>query len=237
MKNLLTLFFALLLTTTLFAQVPQTELDALKDFYQATKGENWDQKWNLDNSIASLPGLTVIDGHVTEIRMLFNNLSGTIPASLGNLTQLKVLELSFNELNGEIPQSLGRLKNLEVLALNGNKLTGAIPASLGSLYQLKQLHLSSNDLSGDLPVELNELVSLEVFNVFDNDLSGKLPSALANNRNMREFIVAENRFDKSDEISNILLINSGNFIDLKQDMILNPNGKTIIAIETSDDEN
>ena len=123
------------------------------------------------------------------------------------------------------------------MALNGNQLTGTIPASIGSLYQLKQLHLSSNKLSGDLPTELNELVSLEVFNVFDNDLAGKLPSGLANNRNMREFIVAENRFEKSDEISTVLLINSGNFIDLKEEMILNPNGKTIIAIETSDDDN
>ncbi|MEM7185667.1 MAG: hypothetical protein AAF466_03320 [Bacteroidota bacterium] len=237
MKKYITFLFALLLTTTLFAQVPQSEQNALRAFYDATGGDQWDQQWDLEGKVADLPGVTVLDGHVTEIRMLFNNLTGNLPASLSDLTQLKVLELSFNQLDGAIPESIGSLQQLEVLALNGNQLTGPIPASIGALYQLKQLHLSSNQLSGDLPVELNELVSLEVFNVFDNDLSCKLPSGLASNRNMREFIVAENRFEKSDEISSILLINSGNFIDLNEDMILNPNGKTIIAIETSEDEN
>ena len=80
MKTLLTSFFALLLTTTTYAEVPQAELNALKDFYEATQGENWDQKWNLENNVSDLPGITVENDHVTEIRMLFNNITGTLPA-------------------------------------------------------------------------------------------------------------------------------------------------------------
>jgi hypothetical protein len=121
--------------------------------------------------------------------------------------------------------------------MNGNYLSGKIPNSIGSLTHLKQLHLSSNKLSGDLPIEINRLTNLEVFNVFDNNLSGKLPLDLASNRNIREFLVAENNFDNSGEISTILLINSGGHLNLSENTILNPSGKSIIAIETSEEQN
>lgn len=237
MKTLATLFFALLFNLALFAQVSESEATALKDFYTATQGNNWNQKWDLNGAVANFPGVTVENGHVTEIRMLFNNLTGQLPSSLSGLTKLRILELSFNKLSGEIPSSFGTFEDLQVLALNGNEISGSIPSSIGALSNLKQLHLSSNKLSGDLPNEVNQLINLEVFNVFDNDLSGKLPLELANNRNLKEFMVAENNFENSSEISTILLLNSGGHIDLKENMILSPAGKSIIAIESSDDEN
>ena len=45
---------------------------------------------------------------------------------------LEVLRLSSNQLTGEIPAELGDLANLEVLYLFNNQLTGEIPAELGS---------------------------------------------------------------------------------------------------------
>jgi len=237
MKTLLTLFFALLFSLSTIAQISESEATALKDFYTATQGDNWTQKWDLTKEVAQYGGVTIENGHVTEIRMLFNNVTGTLPASLIALTELKVLELSFNKLSGPIPASYGDFKKLELLALNGNNLNGSIPQSITNLASLKQLHLSSNQLTGDLPLELGRLTKLEVFNVFDNDLSGALPLDLASNRNLREFMVAENNFDPSSEISTVLLINSSGHLDLKENMILSPNGKSIIAIESSDDEN
>jgi Leucine-rich repeat (LRR) protein len=237
MKRRLTILFALIFNLSLIAQISEMESAALADLYTSTDGNNWNQKWDLNQEVSNWPGVTVKNGHVTEIRMLFNNLTGSLPASLSDLTELKVLELSFNKLTGEIPITIGALKNLEVLALNGNYLRGTIPNSISSLTRLKQLHLSSNELSGNLPSEINRLTYLEVFNVFDNNLSGKLPLDLASNRNLREFMVAENNFENASEISTILLINSGGHLNLKQNMILSPNGKSIIAIETSEDEN
>ncbi len=52
--------------------------------------------------------------------MLFNNIEGELLATLGNLKQLQVLELSFNKLSGTIPSELGNLINLNILAFNGN---------------------------------------------------------------------------------------------------------------------
>jgi len=237
MKRRLTILFALIFNLSLLAQISEIESAALVDLYTSTEGNNWNQKWDLNQDVSNWPGVTVENGHVTEIRMLFNNLTGSLPASLSDLTHLKVLELSFNNLTGEIPITIGALKNLEVLAMNGNYLSGTIPNSIGSLTRLKQLHLSSNKLSGDLPSEINRLTNLEVFNVFDNNLSGKLPLDLASNRNIREFLVAENNFDNSGEISTILLINSGGHLNLSENTILNPSGKSIIAIETSEEQN
>ncbi|GAB5400248.1 MAG: hypothetical protein Aureis2KO_18330 [Aureisphaera sp.] len=235
MKRKLTILFTLLLTCQIYAQVPNSELEAMNDLYQATQGDNWNQKWDLNEPVANWPGVTVVDDHVTEIRMLFNNLNGELPQSLGNLTELKVLELSFNKINGTIPNTIGSLKKLELLALNGNNLKGALPNSLGNLTNLKQLHLSSNRLSGELPSSLEKLESLEVFNVFDNKLDGNVPLGIGKIRSIREFIVAENNFGNASEISTILLSNSAS-INLEGNS-LNPSAKSIIAIETSDDEN
>ncbi|MBX2827370.1 MAG: hypothetical protein KTR22_04375 [Flavobacteriaceae bacterium] len=235
MKRLLTILFSLLVTLPVLAQVPNSELQAMQDLYQQTQGDSWNQQWDLNEPVENWAGVTVKDNHVTEIRMLFNNLNGELPESLENLTELKVLELSFNKISGELPQSLGNLKNLEIIALNGNNITGEIPANMGNLTALKQLHLSSNRFSGTIPSQLENLEALEVFNVFDNNLVGTIPMGLSTIRTLREFMVAENNFGNASEISTILLSNSAN-INLEGNT-LNPSAKSIIAIETSDDDN
>lgn len=235
MKNRFIVICLFLLSTSIQAQIPEGELNALKDLYTATKGDQWKLSWPIDTPVSEWEGVTIVDNHVTEIRMLFNNLNGELPASLDQLTHLKVLELSFNAISGKLPESLGKLKQLEVLALNGNALEGTIPYSIGNLLQLKQLHLSSNLLSGEIPSSFNALENLEVFNVFQNQLSGELPLALSRSRNIKEFIIAKNNFTNTSEISTILLSNSA-VINLKENSFY-PSGKTIIAIETSEDGN
>ncbi len=235
MKRILTIFFALMFIIHGIAQIPASELAAMKDFYQQTQGDSWNQKWDLNQPVKDWPGVTVTNNHVTEIRMLFNNLNGELPNSISNLTELKILELSFNKISGTLPASIGNLDKLETLALNGNNLTGEIPSNLGNLESLKQLHLSSNRLSGEIPASFGDLNQLEVFNVFDNNLQGNLPLGLGRIRTLKEFMVAENNFGNSNEISTILLANSAHMTF--EGNTLNPSAKSIIAIETSDDEN
>ncbi|KAE9467670.1 hypothetical protein C3L33_00422, partial [Rhododendron williamsianum] len=59
-----------------------------------------------------------------------NQLNGSIPSNLGNLSQLHFVELSVNSLSGPIPDSLGNLKNLTHFNVSYNKLAGTIPSSL-----------------------------------------------------------------------------------------------------------
>ncbi|XP_057765342.1 receptor-like protein kinase BRI1-like 3 [Salvia miltiorrhiza] len=100
-------------------------------------------------------GMTVYtftgNGSMIYLDLSYNQLSGSIPASLGSMTYLQVLNLGHNGLSGEIPSSVGGLKSAGVLDLSHNKLQGFIPGSLGGLTFLSDLDVSNNNLSGLIP--------------------------------------------------------------------------------------
>jgi Leucine-rich repeat (LRR) protein len=235
MKKLVLTPALILWCLVLCAQVSQAEKDALVDIYHATQGDQWTESWDLQTPVAQWQGVTVVNDKVTAINLLFNNMTGELPPSIGNLVHLKTLELSFNKLEGTLPATLGNLKNLEVLAFNGNLLTGTIPESIGNLTNLKQLHLSSNNFSGSIPETFEALTALEVFNVFDNQLAGALPVQLSNNENLKELMIAENNFTNTDIFSVVLMSNSG-ILNLDNFATFQSNS-SVITIETSDDEN
>ena len=120
--------------------------DALVALYNATDGDNWQGKdnWLTDHPMDTWFGVTAdSDGCVTQLVLERNQLSGKIPAELGNLSNLERLGLDGNQLSGEIPPELGNLGNLSSLFLDGNQLSGCISANLQS-----QL---TNDRWGGLP--------------------------------------------------------------------------------------
>ena len=180
--------------------VPLSERETLVALYNATGGPNWtnNTNWNSDNDIATWHGVTVSGGKVTGLDLSANNLTGMIPAELGNLTNLENLVLvgdplgGDNLLSGEIPTELGNLTNLEELNLSFNQLSGEIPASLGNLSNLKQLWLVYNQLSGEIPASLGNLTNLEALILYKNQLSGELPQSLTNLTNLIGSSVGDN---------------------------------------------
>ncbi|KAK6152624.1 hypothetical protein DH2020_012263 [Rehmannia glutinosa] len=121
-----------------------------------------------------------------------NQISGTLPPSIGNLISLRVLNLSWNPLQGSIPSTLGQINNVKCLSLAGNNLNGSIPTSLGQLYSLEVLELSSNSLSGEIPKNLATLRNLTVLLLNNNKLSGQLPVELTNISTLSAFNVSFN---------------------------------------------
>ena len=107
-----------------------------------------------------------------------NQLTGTIPATLGNLASLESLAMGRNELSGPIPAELGNLSGLTLLALGGNQLIGAVPTWLGNLTNLEGLHLWGNQLTGKIPIELSNLTNLTQLELGSNQLSGSIPVEL-----------------------------------------------------------
>ncbi|GMN59148.1 hypothetical protein TIFTF001_028241 [Ficus carica] len=110
----------------------------------------------------------------TYIDLSRNNFHGLIPAELGQLQALYILNLSCNALTGQIPPSLGNLKNLESLDLSWNNLRGRIPTQLQSLNFLSFLSLSFNQLVGMIPTG-NQLQTFSADSHIGNEgLSGFL---------------------------------------------------------------
>ena len=223
------LFFSMALT----AQVSQKEEQALVDIFLALNGENWVHSWDINEPVSNWHGVTVKRNQVTEIKLLFNNLEGDLPSSVGDLENLKILELSFNKITGQIPSEIGMLDKLEFFAMNGNYLEGSIPEEMGSLKSLKELHLSSNKLSGTIPNTLNNLFELEIFNVFDNKITGPLPFEFSQSKKLRKVVVAKNNIEKNKALSSVIFFEASTNNNFKTSVT--PKAKTIIASETSDD--
>ncbi|XP_065618220.1 receptor-like protein EIX2 [Quercus suber] len=88
---------------------------------------------------------------VRLIDLSSNNLSGSIPTEISDLSELRFLNLSRNHLMGKIPEKIGSMKELESVDLSRNNLSGKIPPSMSNLTFLSLLDLSYNNLSGRIP--------------------------------------------------------------------------------------
>ena len=107
-----------------------------------------------------------------------NQVKGSIPPEIGNLTKLIKLNLGTNQLTGSLPPEIGNLANLTHLMLNVNQLTGEIPSEIGKLTNLEGLGLAYSQFSGEIPPEVGNLNNLTGLNLSFNQLTGKIPESI-----------------------------------------------------------
>ncbi len=124
---------------------------AARDTLRGTAALNW----AADTSIARWDGITLGGSpqRVTRVQLHRRELSGRIPAEIGNLAMLEELWLYVNELSGAIPAELGNLSNLTGLFVSDNNLGGQIPGNLNNLT-LDRLWLHRNSFTGCVPYNL-----------------------------------------------------------------------------------
>ncbi|OUM58041.1 hypothetical protein PIROE2DRAFT_16801, partial [Piromyces sp. E2] len=122
-----------------------------------------------------------------------NKLSGSIPESIGQLTQLKQLRLDKNKLSGFIPETIGQLTLLERLDLDKNNLSGSIPESIGQLTR----YLNTNQLSGPIPESIGQLTLLERLDLDNNKLNGQVPECIGKLINLKELYLNDNLLDNN----------------------------------------
>ena len=136
--------------------------------------------WGPGTPIDQWAGVTVSESppRVTALRLDWFGFSGTVPAALGELTELRSLDLVGNRLRGAVPAELANLTNLQSLDLSFNEVSGRLPPELGRLVQLRQLDIGANDLTGEIPEEYERLRSLQYLRLGGNQLSGVIPAWL-----------------------------------------------------------
>jgi hypothetical protein len=180
-------------------QIPSAECAALIALYNSTDGPNWvdNSGWLKTNALCTWSGISCIGDHISHINLLYNQLTGTLPPELGDLSHLRVLALWVNQLHGSIPPELGDLSELVSLEISSNQLTGSLPAELGNLGNLQSLGLSYNQLNGSIPAELGEMASLNSLSLSHNQLSGAIPAELGNLAKLTQLRLSHNQLSGS----------------------------------------
>uniref|UniRef100_A0A0E0C4D8 non-specific serine/threonine protein kinase n=1 Tax=Oryza meridionalis TaxID=40149 RepID=A0A0E0C4D8_9ORYZ len=105
-----------------------------------------------------------------------NSFEGTLPSTLNNTCNLRVLYLDNNLIGVGIKDLMDKLprctwNKLEELDLSYNDITGNLDW-LGSQTSLISLYLSWNKFSGHLPFVIREMTNLTILVLDNNDISG-----------------------------------------------------------------
>jgi Leucine-rich repeat (LRR) protein len=232
------ILFVMELSNFVLGVIPAEERAALIALYNSTNGDDWKSniRWKtppLHTDGFATPGtegnwwgVTVSGDHVTKLHLENNDLIGSIPSELGNLSYLEELYMDnisegdktsgsplghqeelciggggempgWNQLSGSIPPGLGNLRNLEKLSIANNQLSGGIPPQLGNLSNLQMLFLSNNQLGGGIPSEFGSLNNLEKLLLDSNQLGGVIPPELGNLGNLQYLSLLHNQLSGS----------------------------------------
>ncbi|KAK3404327.1 hypothetical protein EUGRSUZ_K00636, partial [Eucalyptus grandis] len=161
-----------------------------------------------------------------KLRMLGTSFFGELPASIGNLRSLQILDLDSETCNltGSLPASIGNLPSLSYLDIGGCKFSGSIPASFANLSNLKNLDVSMNpftpqsissfswlwknkklarlnleqiNLYGEIPPSIGNLSQLATLSFADNQLTGTIVSQLMNLTQLTDLYLQSNQLSGS----------------------------------------
>ncbi|KAL3934729.1 MAG: hypothetical protein SGBAC_009618 [Bacillariaceae sp.] len=126
-------------------------------------------------------------------------LTGSLPARIGNLSNLKVFDLSSNAIEASIPTQVGRMTSLQTFLLPNNQLSGSIPRRVMAMTNLVFLGLANNNFQFNIPVEVENLTKLQILRLDGNQLSGFIPALP---QNLIDCTLAGNNF--SEDIYSLL---------------------------------
>ncbi|TYG51468.1 hypothetical protein ES288_D10G260000v1 [Gossypium darwinii] len=168
--------------------------------------------------VAAAGTITPSIGNLSALRVFNlsdNSLQGTIPREFGYLKQLRLLDLSNNDLHGNIPIELNNCSSMQNINLILNSLTGKIPFGSSDYHMknLTMLTLAANYLSGGIPSSLANLSSLDFLELSRNQLEGNLPNDLSRLSNLKVLVFSRNNLSGTIP-SSIYNLSSLTYIDM-----------------------
>ncbi|PQP93875.1 putative LRR receptor-like serine/threonine-protein kinase [Prunus yedoensis var. nudiflora] len=179
----------------------ETDREALLDLKKRITQDPFHvmSSWNSSIHFCSWFGVTCNRStkRVLVLDLGFQNLVGSLPLSIGNLTHLTKINLMNNYFSGEIPQEMGRLRSMQSLGLFYNSFSGKIPTNISHCTQLRELDLQRNEITGSIPQQLRSLMSLNYIGLSANNLTGSIPNWIGNFSSLEGLALARNNFHGS----------------------------------------
>ncbi|RWR91855.1 putative disease resistance protein RGA3 [Cinnamomum micranthum f. kanehirae] len=108
----------------------------------------------------NIPALFIKLRHIRTLRLHGSSRITELPESIGDLIQLRYLDLSYCMEIERLPKSTTRLYNLQTLILKSCEKLVEVPESIGDLLQLRYLDLSLTDIER-LPKSTTRLYNLQ----------------------------------------------------------------------------
>ncbi|KAF8114475.1 hypothetical protein N665_0036s0010 [Sinapis alba] len=138
------------------------------------------------NATSRLKNLKVLD-------FSHNSLTGNVPESIGDFTELLKLDLSYNTFSGEIPPGVGNLKKLEFLDLSYNRFGNhGVPLFLAEMPRLREVYLSGNLLGGRIPEIWKNLEGISGIGFSRMGLRGNIPASMGSSPKNLWYLALDN---------------------------------------------
>jgi Leucine-rich repeat (LRR) protein len=124
--------------------------------------------------------------------MLGNNFVGSIPRSIGGMTNLRVFAGDFNSFNGTLPTELGLCTSLEELGLSSTDIESTIPTEIGLLERLSKFYFSKCPVPTYALLDAGTDPFIPAALSLGDKVQGTIPSELGNCLNMATLVLQTN---------------------------------------------
>lgn len=194
----------------LLGQIPES-LGNCQSLSRVRMGENF-LNGSIPKGLLGLPKLTQVElqdnlltgdfpethesvaVNLGQISLSNNQLTGALPASIGNFSGVQKLLLDGNRFSGSIPPEIGKLQQLSKIDFSSNRFSGEIPAEISKCKLLTFVDLSRNQLSGQIPTEITGMRILNYLNISRNHLSGSIPGSISTMQSLTSVDFSYNNF-------------------------------------------
>ncbi|KAJ7968755.1 Receptor-like protein kinase [Quillaja saponaria] len=135
-----------------------------------------------------------------DLDLIYNSFSGYIPGTLGDLRNLRWLNLGVNNLTFESSShamrtlvSLANCKYLQKIDLSENPLNFVLPTSIGNFSgSLNDFGLESCNIKGSIPEDIGNISGLIYLGLSDNEITGTIPAQIGSLRGIQTLVLENN---------------------------------------------